>query len=241
MYKPKLLVFDIETTDLKGDFGHLLTAAATWVESDEMYTWRIDDHPDYGTTPESMLNDAWIAEGLRDMVNEADALIYHYGDRFDLPFLNTRLLDWGLEPCSQVRSIDTWKVARSALALTSNRLGNLAAFLNDPDAQKGGLTKKQWKLAAHGDKATLDAMLEYNIGDVVATEQVYLRLRPLMKNHPFVAVPDGSGHTCPACGSNNSVSQGSYYTKRMHVRRRRCKECGTPFEEGRSAVRANRP
>lgn len=237
---PRILVWDLETTDLKGNFGHLLTVAATWIGSEEMWTWRIDDHPDYGSTPESMMNDEWMVQGIVDVINESDMLVHQFGDRFDLPFINSRALAWGLLPPNQIRTIDTWKVARSNLALTSNRLGSLADFLNDPDAQKGGLSKTEWKLAAHGDREVLDKMVEYNIEDVIATEEVYKRLRPLIKNHPYMAAPTQPGETrtrCPACNSQNTDSTGSYYTKTQHVRRRRCTECHTPFEEGRSVIK----
>lgn len=234
---PKVLIWDLETTDLAADFGHLLTAAAKWAGDKQVHTWRIDAHESYGLTPESMMDDRWIAIQLRDLITEADVLVHHYGDKFDLPFLNTRLLAWGEVPCPQVKTIDTWKVARSNLRLRSNRLGNLAELLNGPDRQKGGLSKAEWKLAMHGDEKTLDAMVDYNIGDVLATEEIYFKLRSLMKNHPYVAEPiEGKEPRlqCPACGSYDSQSTGSYYTKMFHVKRRRCNVCRTPWEESRS-------
>lgn len=235
----KILVFDLETTGFKADFSHLLTAAAKFVGEEEVYYWRIDHHPDYGKTPASMMNDKWIVEGVIELIEESDMLVGHYLDRFDVPFLNTRALDWGLMPAPQIRTVDTWKIARQNLALGRNSLANVADFLNDETAQKGGLSKTQWKLAAHGDKKVLDAMVEYNIGDVIATEEAYLKLRPVMKNHPYVSAPvngEDRTHQCNACGSMNTVSKGSYYTKLYHVARRRCKDCGTPFEEGRSRI-----
>ena len=236
----KIMCWDIETTGFKADFAHLLTVAATWIDHDKMYTWRIDDTPGFGKTPASYLDDRWIVEQVRDMVNESDMLVHHYGDRFDLPFLNTRCLEWGLEPPGKIMTVDTCMVARKNLAMTSNRLATIAAFLNGEDAQKGGLTKQEWRLAAHGHKKVLDKMVEYNIGDVVATEQAYLKLRPVMKTHPYVSEPkDGVERRkqCNACGSAKTHSEGSYYTKLFHVLRRRCNDCGVPFEEARSKIK----
>ena len=236
----KIMVWDIETTGFKADFAHLLAVAAKWIDDDYVYTWRIDDIEGYGDTPASYLDDKDIVEEVIEMVNEADMLVHHYGDKFDLPFLNTRALEWGLAPPGAIRTVDTCKIARSQLAMGSNRLATLAEYLNDETAQKGGLTKQEWRVAPHGDRKVMTKMLEYCIGDVMATEGIYLKLRPVMKHHPYVSVPrEGVERStqCNICGSGNTVSGGSYYTKIMHVRRRVCNDCGAQFEEGRSLVR----
>jgi DNA polymerase III epsilon subunit-like protein len=235
----KILVWDLETTALQADRGHILTAACTWVDSDEVWTWSIDDGDGYGSTPVSFMDDSWIVEGLVACINEADMLVHHYGDRFDLPFLNTRALFWGYNPPNPVRTIDTWKVARTNLAMRSNRLAALCELLNSEDGQKGGLSLDVWQLAGHGDKETIAKILEYNVKDVEATLELYLNLRPIIKNHPNLAVPNGNERSqqCPACGSSKTASQGSYYTKNQHVLRRRCRDCGVPFEEGRRTIK----
>lgn len=237
-FKTRIMIWDLETTDLKANKGHLLTAAAKWLDEPHIYTWRIDWHPEYGSTPLSFMNDKWIVKEIIEMITESAMLVHQYGDQFDLPFLNTRALYWGLDPAPQIRTVDTWKVMRSNLALTANRLKTGAAFLNGEKEQKqDSLDISDWMLAEHGDKGILKRMLDYNIQDVVATEALYKKLRPLIKNHPYVAPPSAKGEPrlqCPACGSYRTVSKGSYYTKTMAVRRRRCLDCGNPFEEGRS-------
>lgn len=236
--KPKILIFDIETTDLKGNKGHLLTLAAKYMDEEDIFTWRIDDHPDYGTTPKSFMNDSWMVKQFIDLVHESDMLVGQFIDRFDIPFINTRALAAGINPLPQIRTVDTWKVMRSTLALTSNRLKTGAAFLNRKDEQKmDSLDISDWMLAEHGDRKTITEMLKYNVQDVIATESLYKKLRPLIKNHPNVAAPVFGGDPrlqCPACASMRTTSTGSYYTKTMSVKRRRCKDCGTPFEESRS-------
>lgn len=237
-----LLVLDIETTHFKGNFGHLLMWAAKWVGNDDIYTARIDDHPSYGTTPKSYMNDKWMVQELIELMNSAKAIIYHYGERFDLPFVNTRSLYWNLMPPAHPTSIDTWKHARSNLAMTSNRLGTLAEFLNPPDQRKGGLDISQWSIASHGHRPTLDAMLRYNIEDIIATEGVYKRLRPLIRNHPYVADLDLNSaiesrrKRCPACGGTKTAAEKVRYTKVYKVERRRCTGCGNGFEVGRTKV-----
>lgn len=228
--KGKILVWDIETTDLKGDFGHMLMWAAKFVGEKDIWSARIDDSASWSDSdPESRVDDKQIVSELIEMIESADMLVHHYGDKFDRPFLNTRCLANGLIPPGPKSSVDTCKVARAALKMTSNRLGNLADFLNPPDQQKGGLSKKQWKLAAQGHRATLDAMQQYCVDDVVATEGVYLRLLPVMTSHPHMApiiFGEDSALRCPACGSANTHAQGRRRTMHQIHHRRSCKDCG---------------
>lgn len=236
----KLLVWDIETTDFKANFGHMLMWAGKWVGEDYIYHARIDDSSTWDPTdPVSMINDREIVEAVRDMIDEADAIIHHYGDRFDLRFLNTRCIMHGIVPPHPPSTIDTWKVARSGLAMTSNRLGSLADSFADPDAQKSQLSKTQWKLANMGHRPTLDAMLDYCIQDVIATEAIYLRLRPIIRNHPYIGAPAGPDERrqqCPACGSLETHGHDTRRTKCFEVYRRRCTNCGTAFESGRRKI-----
>jgi DNA polymerase III alpha subunit (gram-positive type) len=231
----KLLVFDIETTDLRANFGHMLLWAAKFVGSDTIYSSRIDENDDYRLTTRSFIDDSRIARELRDLVNTADAVVYHYGDRFDMKFLNTRCLEWNMLPPGKVASIDTWKIARNHLAMTSNRLLTLAESFGG-ELGKTSLSKEQWKLATHGDTEVLDAMMEYCINDVLVTERIYLKLRPFMYNHPIMHAK-GDNHICPACGSEKTSGNGSYRTKHYKVYRQRCTSCGMGFERSREKVK----
>jgi hypothetical protein len=230
----KILVWDIETSDFKANFGHMLMWAAKFVGEEPVFRGRIDQTPGYGKTPLSMINDREIVESIRDLVDSAGAIVHHYGDRFDLRFLNTRCLEWGLLPPGKPTTIDTWKVAKFNLAMTSNRLGTLAESFGG-DHQKGGLSKEQWKLAVHGDRDVLDAMMQYCIDDVLATEAVYLKMRPLIWNHPITHVKYGD-LVCPTCGSGNTTGNGTRRTKHYLVHRQRCRECGASFERKREKM-----
>jgi DNA polymerase III alpha subunit (gram-positive type) len=231
----KILVFDIETTDFKGNFGHMLMWSGKFIGQDKIYQGRIDENDDYGTTTRSMIDDSRIVMELRNLVDSSDAVVYHYGDRFDLKFLNTRCLENGMMPPAKVTSIDTWKVARNNLAMTSNRLATLAESFGNGN-EKSSLSREQWKLASHGDKEVLDAMMAYCIKDVLATEAIYLRLRPFMYHHPIMHVK-GDNHICPACGSEKTNGNGSYRTKHYKVYRQRCTSCGMGFERSREKVK----
>jgi hypothetical protein len=76
-----------------------------------------------------MVDDRRIVCELRDLIDRADALVAHYGSRFDLPFVNTRCLEHGELPPAPATMIDTWRIARNTLAMTSNRLKNTGGIV----------------------------------------------------------------------------------------------------------------
>ncbi len=238
--KGRIVVYDIETTDFKADFGHMLMWAALDIGDDWIYTDRIDAYPGYGATAESMMDDSGIVASLIDHMTGADIQIGHYASGFDLKFLNTRALRHGIHPLQPIPMIDTWRILKDNLALRSNSLKNGAEFFGGP--QKGGLSKNEWALASHGHKKTLDKMMEYNVDDILATENVYLNMRPLLRNHPFAGalasgIEDSLIHyVCPACASSTVQRRGIRRTRCFMIRRVHCQSCGLWFEGKRSKI-----
>jgi hypothetical protein len=47
----KILVFDIETSDFKANFGYMLMYAAKFVGEDYIYSGTIAQNPDYRSSP----------------------------------------------------------------------------------------------------------------------------------------------------------------------------------------------
>ena len=234
MTKPKIMIWDLETTNLKGNMGHILTAAACWAGEDECFSWNINRVPGYGMTPASYIDDSSIVRDLIDMMNESDATVAHYGQRFDLRFLHTRALVHGIDVPAPVKLIDTWRYARDKLALTSNRLETLASFLNS-EHQKYKLPLEAWTLAQHGDPDILREMEEYCINDVLTLEEVYLKLRPLIHDHPYSV--EGDRTSCPACGSKKVQRRGYRRTKAFKIERWNCTECGSWYSGKQQKVR----
>ena len=65
-----------------------------------------------------------------------------------------------------------------------------------------------WDKIEDGNKAEqkeyLQKMIDYNIGDIVSTEEMYLKLRKYMghKVH-FGVLNNGEKYSCPNCGGDN--------------------------------------
>lgn len=70
-------------------------------------------------------------------------------------------------------------------------------------------------------------MREYNIRDIVALEELYLRLRPWATNHPSMAVyADTDVPVCPKCGGKHLQYRGFAYTSTAKYHRLQCQDCG---------------
>src|SRR4029078_8668904 len=89
---------------------------ATWLGERKMLSDRL--------TPREAKNqnDKRIVKNLWKLLNEADVVIAHNGDRFDLPKINARFLIHQIKPPSHYETIDTLKTARRKFGLTSNKL-----------------------------------------------------------------------------------------------------------------------
>ena len=71
-------------------------------------------------------------------------------------------------------------------------------------------------------------METYNRKDVTILEQVYLKLRPWIKNHPNIGLyQEDYNMVCPTCGSKHIEEDGSfYYTSANKYKIMRCNDCG---------------
>ena len=78
----------------------------------------------------------------------------------------------------------------------------------------------------NGDKSAWEQMKAYNVQDVILLEEVYLRLRPWIQNHPNVTMYDGDLDACPRCGEDAMTKQGLKRNKTTTVQQYRCSACG---------------
>jgi hypothetical protein len=197
----------------------MLTWSAKWLFGKETFSGAL--------TPKEVAkeDDSRIVKDLWNLFDEADVLIAHNGDGFDLPNMNTRFLVNGLTPPSPSQRIDTLKVARKEFGFTHNALDALAGVLG----LKGKLSTdfNLWKACKNGDADALKRMEEYNVQDVNLLEEVYLELRPWIKNHPSAALfLESEEPVCPACGHKHLTQKGTYRTQVSVFDTYQCDSCG---------------
>ena len=162
---------------------------------------------------------------------EADELVGHNCDRFDTKFVMGRALKHGITVLPKYQSTDTLKLAKKHFMLNSNKLDYIAQYLDlGHKVRHRGMSMWDDIILNNCPKA-LEEMIEYNIHDVVLTEQVYKKLSEysLPKvNH--ASKQTGDKHTCPQCGSVDASLQKTYVTPSgTKTRLMSCNSCSTNF------------
>ncbi len=233
----KILVLDIETAPLEAyvwglwkqniyseqliSNWYMLTWAAKWLYSDRIMS-------DVLTPTEAITeNDYRIICSLWKLIDEADIVIAHNGDKFDIARMKSRFIVYEMKPPSFYKQLDTLKVARKEFGFLSNSLNALAKIFNVPC--KYNTSFSLWKGAKQGVQEDLDAMELYNRQDIKVLEDVYLRMRPYIKGHPNLDLyVDDEKSSCPHCSSKKLiVEEGKFaYTQALRYPMYRCTNCG---------------
>jgi len=217
----KVLLLDIETAPMLGYFWRLwseirgidqierdwymFSYAYKWLGNEEVYGKSLYECEKYGPYTAGSEDDRELTEDLWTLMNDADILVAHNGDNFDIKKIKARMLQHVMIPPAPYRTVDTLKILKREFGLTSNKLDYAARFLLGEKEGKlatGGL--QLWKDCLAGVKAAWQHMLTYNKEDVSILEKVYLRVRAWDRSHPNVAVLSGSDERqCTVCGSHD--------------------------------------
>jgi len=232
----KVLFFDIETLpmktyawSLKTDYINPSMVIEDWCVLSWAAKWMFDpDVMGEVLTPKQAISryDQPILEQMWSLLDEADIVIGHNSKGFDHKKLNTRFLMNGFMPPAPYKTIDTLQVARSNMAFSSNKLDYINQCLGIHQKQETDLAL--WKDCDKGDSKALQRMLEYNKNDVVILEELYIKFRPWIPNHPSMK-PYVTKDTdiCP-CGNTELVwLDKPYRTNIKSYKSWRCPLCGS--------------
>lgn len=232
----RILILDIETApisayvwslwkqsvfidQIKNDW-FMLTWSAKWLCEKKILSDRL-------TSAEAKRqDDKRITKNIWALFDEADIIIAHNGDKFDIPAINTRFLKHGLNPPSPFQTIDTLKHLQKTFRFSSNKLDHVNRVLKlRQKINTGGF--QLWADCYAGNEEALKKMERYNIHDVKILEETYLLLRPWIRPHPNINlfVLDGQ-EGCPNCGSRDMKEGGIYRTYANNFRALRCNNCG---------------
>jgi hypothetical protein len=246
----KTLIIDIETSPVlakvwglwKQNIGleqieedwFIMSFAAKWLDAPEVMYQDCRDYIDDYENP-----DFKLLENLHALLDEADFVVAHNGDKFDIKKINARFILNDFEPPSTYRTIDTLKIAKKHFAFTSNKLAFLTGKLcEDQKLDHGKFAGfKLWKECLMGNEEAWQEMEDYNIMDVVSLEELYLKLRPWFSSHPNVNTDEeaAEGCSCSKCGGTELQKRGFYYTNKGKYQRYKCTSCGG-WSSGGSAV-----
>lgn len=234
----KVLLLDLETSFLKGAVWgvwkqnvnwagldikdkFLLSWAAKWLNDDYIYSDALYRHKKvYRSDP---TDDSAICATLGELLEEADVVVAHNGDRFDIKRLKTRFLLNGMPPPSPFLTIDTLKIAKREFAFASNRLDHLGELLGVGRKIKTDFELWTNVVDKHDVKA-FEEMVAYNEQDVLLLEDVYLKLRPY-NTKAFNMTRDGVP-ACNSCGDRGLQRYGWRHTPTGKYQKFKCTNCG---------------
>lgn len=236
MGEPLILLFDIETSLSKGYFfelwkeGNIVEIEASWYMLSFAWKWLGHKHtntaalPDFPNYKKAPTCDKALVTELHRLLNEADVVVAHNGDRFDIRKTNARLLAHGLTPPRPYKTVDTLKLARKHFKFDSNRLDDLGHYLGV--GRKLPTTGKAlWLGCMNGDPKSWKKMRRYNAQDVALLERVYEKLRPWATNHPNLNHYTRA-NVCPVCQSGDINKDGFFFIASGKKQRFSCQSCG---------------
>lgn len=215
----KILVWDLETSDLRSDWGFTICGGYKWLDDKEVYCPSIMDYEGWQEDP---TNDRKLVKELHRVLSQAEMIVTFYGKGFDLKWMNSKCLEHGLPVLPNIPHVDLFFVAKSNLNLSRKSLDNIGKYLNLPK-KKFYVSGAIWKRARIGKADAIQKVIEHCKADVLMTEKLYYRLRPLVRQHPRV-----KGYwDCRSCGGNRLQRRGYTLTvtKGRQVRFK-CNDCG---------------
>lgn len=165
------------------------------------------------------------------VLNEADEIISHNGDKFDIKWIRTRCLLHGIPMMPDYISLDTLKASKSGFKFNSNRLDYLGKVMGF-----GGKLKTRgfdlWKeVCLDNNQKSLEEMVKYCKVDVQRLEEVFNKLNPYIKSKTHHGIRnDNSKCSCPNCGSENTTKKGTRITAKGVIQQQmQCGNCGKYF------------
>lgn len=225
---PRILTLDIETSPAVAyvwglrdqqvsttqivEPSRVLCWAGKWLDSSKVLFYSEHHH-----SREEMIEQAWRA------LDEADLVVGYNHVAFDIKHLQREFILGGYAPPSPWQDVDLLRVMRSRFKFMSNKLGYVLDQLGlESKLDAGGMETWRKVLAGHGPSWNL--FRDYNKGDVVVTEQLFLFLQPWLKL-PHAGLWNGDMAACHSCGCPDLVPDGIVRTKTTAYLRLRC-PCG---------------
>lgn len=228
----KRLYFDIETSPNIGFFWQpgnkisisyeniikeraIICICYKWSNSNKVYSLQWDEKQ----------NDKKMLQEFVKVSEQADELVGHNGDNYDIKWIRTRCLFHGISMMPNYTTIDTLKESRKLFRFNSNRLDYISKFIGLDG--KTTTSYDLWKdITLKNCKKSIGIMVRYCKNDVVQLEQMFNKM------NQYIKPKSRSENThykseCPECGSENVKMSGTKTRATgSKVQQFQCNDCG---------------
>jgi DNA polymerase elongation subunit (family B) len=188
-------------------------------------------------------DDKEMLEKFAAVLEEADEVVGHNSDRFDIRWLRTRCLYHGIKLSPYIKGVDTLKLAKAGFRFNSNRLDYIGKFLQVGGKRIVSGHEDLWQsITMHNDQKALDKMIAYCKRDVKLVEDVYHKLEDYGVYKTHAGVLAGKDKlSCPRCASEQTISRGSRVSATGQRKKiLSCNDCGRFFSVAATIEKALR-
>jgi uncharacterized protein YprB with RNaseH-like and TPR domain len=170
-----MVVFlDIETSNLHADIGSLIVAGFLVKKEEKFF---------FVETPK--MEKQVLEEIVKFLEKIKKEKIYVWNAGFDIPFLISRCLKYGInvKVFGQLQVFDLLKFSREFLRLSSNRLDDVSLFFGLEKEIKvtGKDIQKFYEEYLSGNKAFKEKIIEHCKDDLISLEKIYEKARDLIE------------------------------------------------------------
>ena len=241
--KPRILLYDVETSPIlawiwkpgpklhisheqikKGQKSDIICICYKWLGARSVHAlhWNM-------TTQDSTA----MIDAFSKIVEQADLVIGHNGDNFDMKHINTQRLLHGKDPISWPTSEDTLKQFRKYFAFPSFKLDYLSKTLNG--GGKDRMVFQDWiDIVENRSASALAKMLRYCKKDVLHLEGIFKKaFKFFVPKINASLLAQGNREGCPRCGHTRVVSAGYVVRTTGRYKRWHCQGCGHKFKVSR--------
>lgn len=240
-----ILYFDIETSPcLSYHFNHWDVSIRQEHKVKESHlltvSWAFNDEPVQGfkLNPSDIKDgdDLTLVVNMMEAIEKADIMVGYNSKKFDIKYLNTRAIFYGIPPVTTTKHIDLYEQVKKSFKFPSNSMGNVSNYLG----LEGKLETEGWSLwrrcmeywnIPECEKA-LDDMLKYNKQDIEATRDLHKRMMGWLKQTPNIGaiknIKSGvNTMRCAKCSSDDVVALNKLtFTNVKGWEMYRCNSCG---------------
>ena len=202
----KRLFFDIETSQLLVKLWRV--GKNDWINAERIvrdrkiicvsYKWQFENEV-HSLHWDDKQNDKKLVKDFIKILGEADEIVGHNGDRFDIKEIRTRAIQEGLLMFPNYRSFDTLKKARKYFNFNSNKLDYLGKLFEvGRKLDHEGIAL--WDKVEDGNKPALKKMVSYCEQDVLLLEDVFHFMSPYVDhNTNYAVLLNKEKYNCPHC------------------------------------------